>query len=167
MKKQSPILIILRGNSGSGKSSVAKILREKIGGKTALVEQDYLRRIILKQKEKTDGDDVELIKLNVKFALRHGYNVILEGILYSGRYKKMLRQLIKLCPNHSIYYFDISLEETLKRHVTKPNSDEFGEKELREWYKAKDVLGFKGEKIIPEKYTMLTTINEIIRDKGI
>ncbi|MFF1875871.1 kinase, partial [Kitasatospora herbaricolor] len=35
-------LIVLRGNSGSGKSTVARELRRMLGDGVALVEQDYL-----------------------------------------------------------------------------------------------------------------------------
>ena len=46
-------LIVLRGNSGSGKSTVARAVRERYGRGCALVEQDYLRRIVLRE---LDGD---------------------------------------------------------------------------------------------------------------
>ena len=47
-------LIVIRGNSGSGKSSLALSLREalvKSGTKSALISQDYFRRTMLKVKE--------------------------------------------------------------------------------------------------------------------
>src|SRR5215469_16547178 len=44
-------LIVLRGNSGSGKSTVAKALREVYGRGVAWVSQDLIRRIILKEKD--------------------------------------------------------------------------------------------------------------------
>ena len=39
-----------------------------------------------------------------------------------------------------MYYLDIPFEETLRRHKSKPNAHEFGEKELREWWHEEDVL---------------------------
>jgi adenylylsulfate kinase-like enzyme len=44
-------LIVLRGNSGSGKSTVARAVRERYGRGCALIEQDYLRRIVLRERE--------------------------------------------------------------------------------------------------------------------
>ena len=38
------------------------------------------------------------------------------------------------------YYFDITFEDTLKRHMTKPNYNEFGEEEMRRWWKEKDYV---------------------------
>lgn len=36
------------------------------------------------------------------------------------------------------YYFDLPFEETLRRHQTKPNCKEFGEVEMRRWWREKD-----------------------------
>lgn len=40
-------LIILRGNSGSGKTTVAKALQKKLGRNTMLISQDEVRRNML------------------------------------------------------------------------------------------------------------------------
>lgn len=157
-------LIILRGNSGSGKSSVACAVREKMGYGTALIEQDYIRRTLLREKDRPNQPNIDLIKTNAQFALRH-YDVILEGILCSDHYGEMLRDLIA---GHDgpvyVYYFDISLEETLRRHITKPNAHEFGEKELREWYLPKDVLMHESEQIIPETSSFSSSVERILND---
>lgn len=160
-------LVVLRGNSGSGKSTVAKALREQGKTKIALVEQDYLRRFILKEKETEGTDNIALIQQTVEFALSRGYNVILEGILYFPRYGEMLEQLAMQCPNNYFYYFDVPLEETLKRHATKPNAHEFGEKEMREWYKPNQQTGFTTEKIIPETFTVDDAVKQILSETGI
>ncbi len=169
VKKYANKLIVLRGNSGSGKSTLARELRENSDkeNKIALVEQDYLRRIVLKEKEKSGGDNIRLIKEVVKFSLFHGYDVILEGILYSPRYGSMIKNLLKMTPNHFVYYFDVSLEETLRRHKTKPDSHEFGEKEIRSWYRKNDLLRVEGEKIIRETSSLQTTIRKILKETGI
>jgi uridine kinase len=44
MKK--PFLIIIDGPMGAGKSTVARLLQEKIGVKTALISLDVLKRIV-------------------------------------------------------------------------------------------------------------------------
>lgn len=42
-------LVVLRGNSGSGKSTVAKALRDSCGRGIAWVSQDLIRRTSLQQ----------------------------------------------------------------------------------------------------------------------
>ncbi len=148
-------LIVLRGNSGSGKSTTAKLLRDAAiatgsNKKIAIIEQDYLRRHILKEKETEGADNIELIYQTVYFALTRNYAVILEGILYSKHYDEMLMRLNKHCPDFYYYYFDVSFSETLRRHGLKPNANEFGEAEMRQWYKEKDLLYMPHEQLIPE-----------------
>lgn len=45
-------LIIIRGNSASGKSTIAKQLQAELGENTLLLSQDYLRREMLGTKGK-------------------------------------------------------------------------------------------------------------------
>ena len=156
-------LIVLRGNSGSGKSTVAKRLREVSDHRIAIIEQDYLRRFVLKEKETEGENNIDLIFTTVVFALERNYDVVLEGILHFPRYSKMLQKLIKNCPDNHFYYFDVSLAETLRRHSSK-QTYEFGEKEMREWYKPHDITNFQGERIIPEEYTLEETVKMIIED---
>lgn len=159
-------LIIIRGNSGSGKGTIAKKVSESSEHKIAIVEQDYLRRFILKEKEK-DAEAlpniIGLIEQTLIFALDHGYIVILDGILSMDRYGEMLSRLKDVCSDHHFFYLDVSFEETLRRHSTKPNAHEFGETELRRWYKQKDVTGFDGEIIIPESASIEQAVDIVKR----
>jgi predicted kinase len=166
------MLLVLRGNSGSGKSTTAKLLREtaiRKGSKKkiALIEQDYLRRIVLKERESEGTDNIDLIFQTVSFALERGYIVILEGILYSERYKNMLSSLNNLSSKNHYFYFNVTLEETLRRHQSKQNAHEFGEKEMREWYKPHDTLGFKNEKVIEQGMSQRQIIDVILNDTGL
>ena len=63
-----------------------------------------------------------------------------------------------------IYYFDISFEETVRRHAGKPNAHEFGESEMRQWWKDQDVLGVSGERRIGEQLAQAEIIDMICRD---
>ncbi len=92
------------------------------GINTALIEQDYFRRIVLKEKERTNGDNILLIEQTAKFALKRGYSVVLEGILSYVRYGTMLKRLKKLCEQTKTYYMDIPFEETLRRHAQKASA---------------------------------------------
>jgi ABC-type oligopeptide transport system ATPase subunit len=165
-------LIVLRGNSGSGKSTTAKMLRDAViaigsDKKIAIIEQDYLRRHILREKEAENADNIELIFQTVYFALNRNYSVILEGILYSKRYDNMLMRLNQYCPDFYYYYFDVSFSETLRRHGLKPNANEFGEAEMREWYKEKDLLHMPGEELIPENIPQQEIVKMILDRTGL
>jgi adenylate kinase family enzyme len=167
MKTYESKLIILRGNSASGKSTVAKQLRESSSRKIAIVEQDYLRRFILKEKETEGNDNIGLIYQTVIYAQSRGYDVILDGILYFPRYGKMLQKLVRACPDNYIYYFNVSFEETLKRHKTKPVAQAYGKKEMLDWYNHMDTTDFKNEIIVPESASLESTVRHIVKDTGI
>lgn len=167
MQTYTSKLIILRGNSAAGKSTVAKRLREISSQKIAYVAQVNIRREILKEKETDDAANNDLIAEIVEFALRRDYDVILEGMLKFHRYGKMLKVLVANCPNNYVFYFDVGLEETLRRHATKPISKDVDEAALRSWYKHKDITGFKNEILIPESYSIEQSVRFIKKSSGI
>lgn len=157
-------LIIIRGNSGSGKSTVARDLQERLGYGTALIEQDYIRRKVLREWDKPGQPNIELIALNAQFAMQHCHTVIVEGILPKKHYGEMLAGLLAEFPSHAVYYFDIPLEETFRRHATKPNAHEFGEEQMREWYAPQDMLGIFNERIVDETLSREQIVETIIKD---
>jgi adenylate kinase family enzyme len=162
-------LIIIRGNSGSGKTTVAKELRSRIGDglsdNTLLVQQDVLRRDMLRERDMLEKRSViELIELVVEFGRRQGRTVILEGILATKKYGPMLHQLASQFDEAHVYYLDISFDETLRRHATKPNAHEFGEKEMREWWNEKDYSNIAGEKVLHKDMSIEDMVEEIIAD---
>jgi hypothetical protein len=158
-------LIVIRGNSGSGKSSTALALRRSAGRGVALVQQDVIRREVLRERDRPGGLNIELIALNVRFCLAHNYDVILEGILYSDRYGDMIRDLLEAHVGPSFaYYYDLPLSETLRRHALKSNAHEYGEKEMTEWYVERDLLGVPGERIIGPEQTQDETVARIFAE---
>lgn len=87
-------LIILRGNSGCGKTSTARLLQRQLGYGTMLVSQDMVRREILHVKDSKNNPAIQLIYDLCMYGNKVGYTVILEGILSSKKYGAMLRQLL-------------------------------------------------------------------------
>ena len=65
-------LIVIRGNSGSGKSTVAKALQDTYGRGLALVSQDLLRRVVLRERDTPDAVNIGLIDQVVRYSLAHG-----------------------------------------------------------------------------------------------
>lgn len=55
-------LIIFRGNSGSGKTTVAKELQELFGRGTMVLSQDMIRREVLKERDGIEPPALPLIK---------------------------------------------------------------------------------------------------------
>ena len=122
MTQDRPRLVILRGNSASGKTTLAASVQRAWGPGTANIGQDHLRRTVLREHDVPHGDKIGLIDHTVRYCLGIGYNVILEGILVADHYAPMLRRLIA---DHDglafVVYLDVPLDETLKRHAAGPH----------------------------------------------
>lgn len=84
-------LIILRGNSGSGKTTVSKMLQEKFGRNTMLISHDMVRMQILHAK---DVEALPLIMQLLKYGRQNSDVTILEGILPTEVYKPLFEMAL-------------------------------------------------------------------------
>lgn len=163
----NPKLIIVRGPSASGKSTVARMLAQKSTRKIAVLEEDYFRRTILQSRDETRAACKQMLLSNSLAALAHGYDVILEGILNIKHYGPVLDQLFKNHPkNNHLFYFDVSLAETQRRHRYKPIANDVSDQQLAEWYAAASPSGHSFEKIIPQSFSLKQAISFLEREVG-
>ena len=142
-------LIVLRENSGSGKTTIAKALQKKLGHNTMLISQDEVRRNMLWVKDGTDTKALPLMEELLKYGNEHSEFTILEGIMYDEWYSPLFKLVNELYEsNIYAYYFDIPFEETIRRHNTRNKSLEFGEEDMRKWWREKDFSSDLKEQII-------------------
>lgn len=165
-----PTLVVIRGNSGSGKTTTARDVRHRYGRGCALIEQDYLRRIVLREHD--SGRVAPLapafITTTARAALDLGYHVVLEGILHTGRYAAALGQLIgqHSGPSH-VYYLDVPFDETVRRHQTRAEQVGFTAEHMRGWYTPHDLLGVPGERVIDQTSSFEQTVTTILHTSGL
>ncbi|WP_410506313.1 kinase [Haloimpatiens sp. FM7315] len=164
MEKEAK-LIILRGNSGSGKSTTGRALQKRFGHGTMLISQDVVRREMLYVKDGPNSEAIDLLLELALYGKNHCHVVILEGILNSKWYEKLFQSMLQQFQKKIFaYYFDIPFEETLIRHKQKPNSHEFGEKEMRRWWNEKDFLGIISEVCLGKKLSLNEIVDKIYND---
>lgn len=163
--QNSSKIIILRGNSGSGKTTVANALQKKLGRGTLIISQDVIRREMLWVRDESETKAISLLISLVRYGKQNCDFVILEGILNAVWYKELF-EIIKLEFNSSTYayYYDLSFEETLQRHKTKPNCNEFGENDMKQWWNEKDFIEIIEEKILSQELSIEETVDIIIKD---
>ncbi len=155
-------LITLRGNSGSGKSTIAKELQKKFGRNTMLISQDVIRREMLRVRDREGNESIALLKELLRYGHGHSDVTILEGILYADWYRSLFELARDLYGSQLYaYYLDISFEETVRRHQTKPNCHEFGEEAMRRWWREKDYSDVLSETIITEEQDLMSIVSEI------
>lgn len=127
-------LIIIRGNPSSGKTTLARTIRSRVGHDVAIIGHKELRRYTLGVVDRPGTPTPGLLDTMVRYCLDHGMHVVLEGVMPSTLYADMLRQLrsdhegITRC-----YWFDLHFDETLARHRNKPTMDYTEEKLKASW----------------------------------
>ena len=158
-------LIIIRGNSGSGKSSVAKELQKRNGRNTLIIPQDTVRREMLWAHDGKDTAALPLLITLLNYGFLHCEYVILEGILNADWYISLFKSALKLFEDRIFaYYYDIPFEETVKRHQTKEKRFEFGEAEMRHWWNEKDFIRIIPEHVFTQEISLEDAVNTIIND---
>jgi predicted kinase len=157
-------LIILRGNSGSGKSTVAKSIAQSADHKIAIIDADAYRVDMLFPKPIHKDDFAELMQHNVLYCLNKGYDVIWDSIFHANdRNREYLGNVLKnLHPaDNFIFNFKTSFEETALRHATRHKSNDFDIDAMKEWYQPNEELGYDFEYTIPESSSLNETVSFI------
>lgn len=164
---ETTILVVLRGNSGSGKTATAREVRFRCGRGIAIVSQDVIRRELLREKDIPGAVNIGLLDTVARYALDHGYHVILEGILYRAHYGEMLTGLRGDHRGRSVcFYFDVPFEETLRRHATKPQAAKYGALEMRSWYRPLDLVPVLEEHRIDARSSFDGAVDLVIAESG-
>lgn len=121
------------------------------------------RRTILKEKDRPAGINIGLHRPGNALLLDHGDHAIIDGILYADRYEPMLARLSHEHRGRScFFYLDVSLDETFRRHATRPQAAEFRLAEMRDWYRPRDLLTSVREQVIPQTSDLEQTIDTIV-----
>lgn len=147
-RERPPQLVVIRGNSASGKTSLAASLQEVLGPGTANIGQDHFRRVVLREHDVPNGANIGFIASSARHCVGLGYNVVLEGIFYTPHYRAMLSELIADHPGPvSVFWLEVPVEETVARHLSKPDATVSADT-VRSWFNEMDLLGVPGEVIV-------------------
>ncbi|MGO0154697.1 AAA family ATPase [Leuconostoc mesenteroides] len=153
-------LVIIRGNSGSGKTTLARQLHHILTN-SLLISQDIVRREMLNVKDKVGNLSISLIEHLLEFGNQQEQVVILEGILKSSVYGPMIHEQIQDFEQVVTVYYRLSLNETVRRHYTKPITN-FTPSDLTRWYQSDDSLHIEGEMIFDESVSLLMAEKQIL-----
>ncbi|HEY4399631.1 MAG TPA: AAA family ATPase [Lactobacillaceae bacterium] len=146
-------LVVIRGNSASGKTSLAKLVQAKIPA-SLLVSQDVLRIDMLQVKDRPQNLAIPLIQQTVLFGIDRVDVVILEGILRRDVYGDMLTELGEKFSRVAVYYLDVPLQTTLARHAQRPEAAKFSADHLIDWYRPHDQLSLQNETNFDESWSL-------------
>lgn len=160
------MLVVLRGNSGSGKSTVARALQRRLceSAPTAILGQDLFRRQIYREREQESMAHAELLEMAAAYCLGAGHHVIIEGILNASRYAPYLERMAAMSEDARFYAFDLSFEETLRRHEGRPQASDFGPESMRRWYHGWQPLAFVEERRIGPEESEQEIVERVLTD---
>lgn len=160
-------LIVVRGNSGSGKSALAHAIRDARPRGVAILGHDQLRREILHLPDRPGALTVEFYDITARFILARGLHLVIEGILHEEIYGDMLRRLVA---DHRgvtrCYRYELSFEETVERHRSKALADVVTVEKLRSWYRSADPLHGVDEQVIEASSALSATTARVLGDCG-
>lgn len=157
-------LVIIRGNSGSGKSSLAKKLQDHYGRGALLISQDTVRRDMLKEKVEPGNLSIDLTETLASFGHAHDLLVIVEGFYETDIYGHMLGEIRDLFGSHTLaYYYDLTFEETVRRHQTRAKQEEFSPADMKRWWQEQDFLGWETG-FFRDQDSLQAAFEQIVRD---
>src|SRR5215831_19027593 len=147
-------LIILRGPSAVGKSTVATALMKRTKRPTVLVDLDHYRFSFVNPPNYDHDLEYEMSGSDVLIGLKLGFDVIFDGNFTATAHDPFLEKLLGVHPEETyLLYLDATLSETLRRHGTKSNPRISADK-MKEVYKDASPTGHEKEVIIPESSTL-------------
>ena len=147
------VLIILRGNSGSGKTALSKRLQEALGPNTMRISHDTVR--------------MEILNVRGEEGVRRSTPLLIELLRYGRAHAAPLFAAaadLFGAENLFAYYYDLPFAETLARHATKPNRADFGEAEMRRWWQGRDLVSSLRETVFGPELSLEEAAAQVLRD---
>jgi len=164
-------LIIIRGPSGAGKTTVARTIKDRSDRPTVLVEQDQFRLNFNDQSNRSSLPAWQMIETCTIIGLEHGFDVVLEGILNVKKpeRRQMYDRLFESHPEENyVFYMDVSFPETVRRHDTRPDKKaQFSAEQMLEWYDMASPMEHARETVVPESSTFEETVSLIGKVAGL
>jgi hypothetical protein len=110
--------------------------------------------------------DQELIERVILTCLERGVDVVFEGNFKVDTHRDLLERLFRAHPEENyIFYVDVGLEETLRRHASRPQI--ISEEKVRELHPLATPLGNPREILIPEKTAVDAAVRLVLDRSGL
>ena len=89
---------------------------------------------MLKEKVEPGNLSIDLTESLARFGHEHDLLVLVEGFYETDIYGQMLERLRNLFGSQTLaYYYDLTFEETARRHQTRVKQEEFTPADMKRW----------------------------------
>ncbi|MCY1690903.1 hypothetical protein OVA29_09685 [Exiguobacterium sp. SL14] len=130
---------------------------------TLLLSQDVIRREMLNVKDGPGNPAIRWIEDLVMLADGRHATILLEGILAQDWYGEMIDLLERrFTSRYAAYYFDVSFEETVRRHAMR-RPTEFSETDMKRWWIDRDLR--PTDRLIAENRSIESVIQMIKQEQ--
>ena len=139
-------------------------MQEYYGRRTLVIYQNVVRRDILKEKVGPDNLSISLTATIARYGYERDLLVIVEGFYETDIYRQMLEELRDLFyPKVLSYYYDLTFEETVRRHQTRSKKADFSPADMKRWWKECDFLGWE-EAIFTDQVSLEDAFQKISKN---
>ncbi|MGQ0434562.1 MAG: AAA family ATPase [Microthrixaceae bacterium] len=157
-------LILIRGPSGAGKSTIARAVVDASSRPTALVERDHY--MLMFNEAGRFSIDQKVIELVILTCLERDVDVVFEGNFKADTHRDLIGRLFAAHPEQNyIFYVDVGLEESLRRHASRPQI--ISEEKMRELHPLATPLGDPREVLIPEETPVDAAVRLVLDISGL
>ena len=105
---------------------------------------------------------IDLTETLARFGYEHDLLVLVEGFYETDIYGQMLEWLKKIfAPQVFAYYYDLSFEETVRRHQTRAKQEEFTPADMKRWWKDRDFLDWEEEVFFTDEDSLEAAFDKI------
>ena len=130
-----------------------------------MIAQDTVRRDMLKEKVEPGNLSIDLTETLARFGYDHDLLVLVEGFYETDIYGQMLEQLRNLFGSQTLaYYYDLTFEETVRRHQTRAKQEEFTPADMKRWWKDRNFLGWQEESFFRDEDSLEAAFRQIVQD---
>lgn len=159
-------LVIIRGRPGAGKSTVARIIQDKLKPtRVAIFTPDYFYWQVCPGE-----DNKHLVNQVLNYAIQEylqaGYLVILEGILPANENGGLFEWLKKFCQKQDIkfnsFFLELPLEKAIERNQERGKGTEISDQEMETWHTNAQPNEIEGERVIKVDDKAARKVAEIV-----